>query len=63
MRAKILIFFYKCYKCFGKRGEVTLKMSRRFFVFCTKNKMFCTNFRANKLRNFFFSHNKIDAAS
>ena len=36
MRAKILIFFYKCYKCFGKRGEVTLKMSRRFFVFCTK---------------------------
>ncbi|CDB98913.1 unknown [Bacteroides sp. CAG:443] len=36
MRAKILIFFYKCYKCFGKRGEVTLKMSRCFFVYVTK---------------------------
>ena len=36
-----------------KRGDVVSKMSRRFFVFCTKNKMFCTDFRANKLRNFF----------
>ena len=34
-----------------------------FFIFCTKNKMFCTDFRANKLRNFFFSRNKIDGAS
>ena len=40
MRAKILIFFYKCYKCFGKRGEVTLKMSRRFLFFVQKIKCF-----------------------
>ena len=46
-----------------KRGDVISKMSRRFFIFCTKNKMFCTDFRANKLRNFFFSRNKIDGAS
>ena len=33
---------------FIKSGEVVSKMSRRFFIFCTKNKIFCTNFPKRK---------------
>jgi hypothetical protein len=33
---------------FIKPGEVVSKMSRRFFIFCTKNKIFCTNFPKRK---------------
>ncbi len=40
MRAKILIFFYKCYKCFGKRGGVTLKCLDVFLFFVQKIKCF-----------------------
>lgn len=45
MRAKILIFFYKYYKCFAKNlGMFYEKHLDIFFIFCTKVENLCTKF-------------------